>query len=75
MDSMRVRASICTHPKESKKTEIILSTSIAFSISVLFVALRIAGKAVSNRVALTDYVLVAALLLGAVLVGCVLESK
>ena len=51
----------------------ILYTSIVYSIAFLSVMLRIAGKAVSRRLAWDDAMVVAALLLTAVPLGCVLD--
>lgn len=58
---------------ESKTQEVILRTSIVYSIAFLSVVLRIAGKVVSQRLSWDDAVVVAALLLSVIPLGCVLD--
>lgn len=48
-------------------------TCIVYSIAFLSVALRIAGKAVSKRLAWDDVIIVAAFLLTAIPLGCVFD--
>ena len=72
-DTSRVQRDLCNLSDESKTGEVILYTSIVYSIAFLSVALRIAGKAVSKRLAWDDAMVVAALLLTAIPLGCVLD--
>jgi hypothetical protein len=68
-----VQADLCNLPEESKTQEVILYTSIVYSIAFLSVSLRIAGKMVSKRLSWDDAMVVAALLLTVVPLGCVLD--
>lgn len=72
-DTSRVQRDLCNLSDESKTGEVVLYTSIVYSIAFLSVALRIAGKAVSQRLAWDDAMVVAALLLTAIPLGCVLD--
>jgi hypothetical protein len=72
-DTSRVQRDLCNLSDESKTGEVILYTSIVYSIAFLSVALRITGKAVSKRLAWDDAMVVAALLLTAIPLGCVLD--
>lgn len=55
--------------------QVILYTSIVYSIAFISVVLRIAGKAVSQRLAWDDAMVVAALFLTAIPLGCVLDMS
>lgn len=68
-----MQADLCNLSKESRSQEVILYTGIGFSIAFLSVTLRIAGKAVSERLAWDDAMVVAALLLTVIPLGCVLD--
>ncbi|OAL47711.1 hypothetical protein IQ07DRAFT_682501 [Pyrenochaeta sp. DS3sAY3a] len=68
----RVQADLCDLSQESKRMQVFLYTGIVYSLAFLFVVLRIAGKMVSSRLSLDDIMVVAALLLTAVPLGCVL---
>ena len=72
-DTSRVQRDLCNLSDESKTREVILYTSIVYSIAFLSVTLRVAGKAVSKRLAWDDAMVVAALLLTAIPLGCVLD--
>lgn len=50
-------------------------TGIIYPLAILLVALRIAGKIVSKHLSMDDWLVVAALLLLALPVGCVLEMS
>ncbi|KAJ4983296.1 CFEM domain-containing protein [Stagonosporopsis vannaccii] len=73
LDTSRVQADLCDLSDESKTQDVILYTSIVYSIAFLSVMLRVAGKAVSRRLAWDDAMVVAALLLTAIPLGCVLD--
>lgn len=64
---------MCDLSDESKTQEVILYTSIVYSIAFLSVTFRIVGKAVSKRLAWDDAMVVAALLLTVIPLGCVLD--
>lgn len=70
----RVQADLCHLPNESRRQELILYTSIVYSIAFVSVLLRIVGKIVSKRLAWDDCAVVLALLLTAIPVGCVVRS-
>ncbi|KAH7394773.1 hypothetical protein BKA66DRAFT_409999 [Pyrenochaeta sp. MPI-SDFR-AT-0127] len=72
LGTARVQADICNLSEESKRKEVFMYTGIVYSMAFLFVILRIAGKLVSKRLALDDWIVIAALLLAAVPLGCVL---
>ena len=72
-ETSRVQADLCRLSEESKTREVILYTSIVYSIAFFSVVLRIAGKAVSKRLAWDDAMVVAALFLTAIPLGCVLD--
>jgi hypothetical protein len=70
-----VQADLCNLSNESRTREVVLYTAIVFSIAVIFVALRLTGKIIAKRITPDDYILIAAMLLTAVPVGCVFASK
>lgn len=72
-ETSRVQSDLCNLSDESKTREVILYTSIVYSIAFFSVVLRIAGKAVSKRLAWDDAMVVAALFLTAIPLGCVLD--
>lgn len=72
-DTSRVQRDLCNLSDESKTGEVILYTSIVYSIAFLSVTLRIVGKVVSKRLSWDDAMVVAALLLTAIPLGCVLD--
>jgi hypothetical protein len=67
----RVQADFCNLSKESKRTEMFVYSSVMYAIGFTTVALRIAGKLVSKRLAWDDWILVVALLFTTVPLGCV----
>ncbi|XPS78338.1 hypothetical protein M3J09_010353 [Ascochyta lentis] len=73
LETSRVQADLCNLSNESKTQDVILYTSIVYSIAFLSISLRICGKAVSKRLAWDDAMVVAALLLTVVPLGCVLD--
>ncbi|KAF2024235.1 hypothetical protein EK21DRAFT_79147 [Setomelanomma holmii] len=72
LGTARVQAEICGFSQESKRTEMFLYTGIVYSLGFLLVVLRLAGKFVSQRLSWDDWVVVAAFLLTALPLGCVL---
>ncbi|KAH6629439.1 hypothetical protein C7974DRAFT_186331 [Boeremia exigua] len=75
LDTSRVQSDLCHLSEESKVQQVILYTSIVYSIAFISVVLRIAGKAVSQRLAWDDAMVVAALFLTAIPLGCVLDMS
>lgn len=73
LDASRVQADLCNLSDESRTQEVILYSGIVYSIAFLSVVLRIAGKAVAKRLAWDDAMVVAALVLTALPLGCVLD--
>lgn len=72
LGTARVQSDMCHLRQESKRTEVFLYTGIVYSLAIVFVVLRIAGKAASQRMAWDDLIVVIALCLTAIPVGCVL---
>lgn len=64
---------MCDLPDESKTKEVILYTSIVYSIAFFSVALRIVGKLVSRGLSWDDAVVVGALLLAALPLACMFD--
>ncbi|RMZ71880.1 CFEM domain-containing [Pyrenophora seminiperda CCB06] len=73
LQTARVQADQCSLSGESKRTEVFTYTIIVYSLAVLCVVLRIAGKLVSKRLSLDDYIVVFAILLSGLPVACVLR--
>jgi small neutral amino acid transporter SnatA (MarC family) len=72
LGTARVQSDLCNLPHESKQQEMFLYTGTVYSVAILLVALRIGGKIVSNHISMDDWIVIAALLLLALPVGCVL---
>ncbi|OWY51244.1 cytidine and deoxycytidylate deaminase zinc-binding region [Alternaria alternata] len=72
LETARVQADLCNLSKESQRLDIFMWTGIIYSIAVVFVCLRIAGKLVNKRLALDDYIVVCAIVFCALPVGCAL---
>jgi hypothetical protein len=73
LGAVKVQSDICNFSQASKRTEMFMCTGIIYPLAIFLVALRIAGKLVSKHVSMDDWLVVAALLLLALPVGCVLE--
>ena len=71
----RVNAEMCALSDESQRNSVIVCTITVYAVALTLVALRVAGKVVSKRVAWNDAPIVAAVLLAAVPIGCVLASE
>jgi hypothetical protein len=71
LGSVKVQSSICSFSQESKRTELFMYTGIIYAVAILLTALRLAGKLVAKNVSLDDWVVISALLLLALPVGCV----
>lgn len=74
LDTARVQASLCNWSNESKRTEFFIYSGVVYTLAFSFVALRVVGKIVSSRLAWDDAMVVGALCLTAVPLGCVLAS-
>lgn len=72
LDTAKVQASLCSLSNDSATREVYLHTSIIFSIAVLFVALRMAGKILAKRISPDDWIILVAMLLTTIPCGCVL---
>ncbi|KAH8725647.1 hypothetical protein GQ44DRAFT_615438 [Phaeosphaeriaceae sp. PMI808] len=70
--SARVQADLCNFSRESKQSAIFMYTGILYALAWLLIGLRVAGKVVSNHVALDDWIVVTALLILSIPVACVL---
>ncbi|USP75528.1 hypothetical protein yc1106_02802 [Curvularia clavata] len=73
LDTARVQAAICHLPNDSKSHQVFVLTIIVYVICFVFVAARTAGKVVSKRITIDDYILVGTFLLAALPVGCALK--
>jgi hypothetical protein len=73
LGSVKVQSDLCGFSQASKRTDMFMYTGIIYPLAILLVALRIAGKIVSKHISMDDWLVVAALLLLALPVGCVLE--
>lgn len=60
---------------ESQRSSVIAYTITVYAVALTLVALRVAGKTVSSGVAWNDAPIVAAVLLAAVPIACVLASE
>jgi hypothetical protein len=72
LGTARVQSDLCNLPRQSKRKELFLYTSIVYFMAILLVVLRIGGKVISNHISLDDWIVIAALILLALPVGCVL---
>lgn len=72
LGAVKVQSDVCNYSQESKRTEMFMYTGIVYGIAILLVALRLAGKLVAKHLSLDDWIVVAALVLLALPVGCVL---
>ncbi|KAF2642253.1 hypothetical protein P280DRAFT_422749 [Massarina eburnea CBS 473.64] len=73
LDTAKVQKDLCNLSTDSKTRDVYIYTIVAYSIAIVFVVLRIIGRAVTNRLAYDDYIIVAALLVTAVPLGLVLK--
>jgi hypothetical protein len=71
LGAVKVQSDLCGFPQESKRTEMFMYTGIIYGLAIILVALRITGKMVAKNFALDDCVVVAALVLVSLPVGCV----
>ena len=74
LQTARVQAEQCKLSRQSKRTEVFTYTIIVYSLAILCVILRIAGKLISKRLSLDDYIVVFAILISALPVACVISS-
>lgn len=70
--ALKVQRDLCHLPDDSKKMQVILVTSIVYALAVVLVAMRVAGKLISQRLGWDDGIVIVALLLGIVPVAGVL---
>ncbi|KAF2635496.1 hypothetical protein P280DRAFT_411393 [Massarina eburnea CBS 473.64] len=75
IQTAKVQSDLCNLSDESKTREVFLYTVIGYGIGLLFVGLRLWGKLVTKRLAIDDLICLAALLLTALPVGCVLKMQ
>ncbi|KAI8941723.1 hypothetical protein NX059_002929 [Plenodomus lindquistii] len=68
----RAQADICNLSDDSKRTDMFWYSGVVYTVAVLFVAARLAGKLVSGRISMDDYIVIAALVVAAIPLGCVL---
>ncbi|KAJ8111237.1 hypothetical protein OPT61_g6125 [Boeremia exigua] len=68
----RVNSDMCMLSDESQRRSVIVYTITVYAVALTLVVLRVAGKIVSKRLAWNDAPIVAAVLLAAVPIACVL---
>lgn len=73
--TVTVQADLCNLSDKSKAKSVYIYTSISYSIAFFSVTMRVAGKLVSKRFGLDDYMVVAALMLTVLPLGCIMASK
>ncbi|KAF2127520.1 hypothetical protein P153DRAFT_377123 [Dothidotthia symphoricarpi CBS 119687] len=73
LGTAKVQANMCNLSNESKRHHVFWYTGVVYAVGILFVVLRMAGKLASKRLSVDDWVLILALLLGAIPIGCVLK--
>lgn len=71
----RVNADLCVLSDESQRSSVIAYTIALYVVALSLVALRVLGKIVSTGLAWNDAPIVAAVLLAAIPIACVLSSK
>ncbi|KAH7359817.1 hypothetical protein BKA66DRAFT_426625 [Pyrenochaeta sp. MPI-SDFR-AT-0127] len=71
--TVRVQADLCNLSDKSKRKDVYIYTGISYSIAFISVTMRVAGKLVSKRLALDDYIVVVAFLLTGVPLGCIIS--
>lgn len=74
LDTARVQADLCNLPNDSKRRRLLNLTIVVYVVCFTCVVGRTAGKIVSKRVALDDYIVVGTWLLGQVPLACALSS-
>jgi len=74
-DTSKVQADLCGLPKESKASDVYIYTITVFAIAGLFVTLRIIGKIATKRIAMDDWIMIAAFAILVAPVACVLKSR
>ncbi|KAH6625218.1 hypothetical protein C7974DRAFT_196432 [Boeremia exigua] len=72
LGTARVNAQMCVLSDESQRRDVIVYTITVYAVAVTLVVLRVAGKIASSKLAWNDAPIVAALLLAAVPIACVL---
>jgi hypothetical protein len=75
IDTARVQSDLCNLSDDSQTTEVVLYTSIVYSIAVFFVVLRLIGKSLSKRISWDDLAVVGSLMTVTIPLGLVLHSK
>lgn len=71
----RFNKQLCNLSNESKSQTVINYSTIVYVLAFTFVAMRMAGKYMSNKFAWNDIPVVAALLLAAIPISMVIVSK
>ena len=74
LQTSRVQASVCNLPRESRRTQMFLATSIIYAVAFVSVALRLAGKIAAKRLGWDDAFVVASVLITAIPMGSVLAG-
>jgi len=74
LQTARVQAEQCKLSEDSKRMEVFTYTIIVYSLAILCVILRIAGKLISKKLSYDDYIVVFAILISALPVACVISS-
>jgi len=71
----QVEKELCDLSEHSRSTELLIFTGSSYVVVVVCVALRLVAKVSTKKAKLDDWVIVSAVLLSAISIGCVLKSK
>jgi hypothetical protein len=71
LGAVKVQSDLCGFSQESKRMDMFVYTGIMYGLAIVLVVLRISGKILAKNFALDDCVVVAALVLVSLPVGCV----
>jgi hypothetical protein len=74
-DTARVQSDLCNLSDDSQTTQVVLYSSIIYSIAFIFVVLRLVGKTLSKGISWDDLAVVASLAIVTIPLGLVLDSK
>lgn len=71
----RFQAAECSFSNESRSKEVIIVMSALYGVTVVFVLLRILSKMITHTFCAEDYMIISAVILSAVPLGCVVSSE
>jgi hypothetical protein len=74
-DTARVQSDLCNLSDDSQTTQVVLYTTIIYSIAFIFVVLRLVGKTLSKGMSWDDLAVMGSLAIVSIPLGLVLDSK